>query len=151
MTNPVSTEYMDFAMNWLAQHIKNTDFKYKYKLATHHDVPEPYVWNTEFAVNYGQMDSEHRVLFELLLAVETDPTNQEKVDILQEKMREHFYNEEEKFCDAIDLPWDYCKEHKKKHVLFSGKFSKMKAPVDVSEVKWAQGELLHCVSLPWFK
>ena len=104
-------------------------------------MPEPYVWNTEFAVNYEQMDSEHVGLFELLLAVETDPTNQEKVDILQERMREHFYNEEEKFCDAIDLPWDYCQQHKKKHVLFSGKFSKMKAPVNVSEVKWAQGKV----------
>ena len=51
VTVPVSAEYMNFAKNWLAQHIKNTDFKYKYKLATHHDVPEPYVWNSEFAVN----------------------------------------------------------------------------------------------------
>ena len=51
VTVPVSADYMNFAKNWLAQHIKNTDFKYKYKLATHHDVPEPYVWNSEFAVN----------------------------------------------------------------------------------------------------
>ena len=63
-------------------------------MATRHDLPEPYVWNTEFAVNYEQLESEHVVLFELLLAVETDPTNQEKVNILQERMREHFYNEE---------------------------------------------------------
>merc|ERR1719369_1734805 len=42
--NPVSTEYVNFIMNWLAQHIKNTDFKYKYKLPTKHKTPEPYVW-----------------------------------------------------------------------------------------------------------
>ena len=50
VTNPVSQEYLDWAKNWLAQHIKNTDFKYRYKLATHHHTPEPYVWNNEFEV-----------------------------------------------------------------------------------------------------
>ena len=35
-------------MNQLAQHIKNTDFKYRYKLKTRHATPEPYVWNKEF-------------------------------------------------------------------------------------------------------
>ena len=50
VTNPVSKEYMDFAKNWLAQHIKNTDFKYRYKLATRHKTPEPYIWNNEFEV-----------------------------------------------------------------------------------------------------
>ena len=50
VTNPVSKEYVDFAKNWLAQHIKNTDFKYKYKLATQQKSPEPYIWNNEFEV-----------------------------------------------------------------------------------------------------
>merc|ERR1712243_249932 len=56
VTNPVSTEYMDFAMNWLAQHIKNTDFRYRYKLATSHKTPEPYIWNEEFQVSYKRLD-----------------------------------------------------------------------------------------------
>ena len=34
----------------LAQHIKNTDFLYKYKLPTQHKVPEPFNWDDEFAV-----------------------------------------------------------------------------------------------------
>merc|ERR1739838_656211 len=42
------------------------------------------------------------------------------------------------FCDSLDLPWDYCKEHKKKHVKFSERFAKMHAPVDHAEIKWAQ-------------
>ena len=50
VTNPVSAEYVAFDKNWLAQHIKNTDFKYRYKLATQHKAPEPYVWNNEFEV-----------------------------------------------------------------------------------------------------
>ena len=57
-----------------------------------------------------------------MFAVENNPEDQTKVDELQKLMREHFYYEEEQFCDSLDLPWDYCKEHKKKHVLFSGKF-----------------------------
>merc|ERR1711971_803631 len=66
VTNPVSTEYMDWAMNWLAQHIKNTDFKYRYKLKTQHKTPEPYVWNKEFEVHYPRLDQEHVNLFEIM-------------------------------------------------------------------------------------
>merc|ERR1712137_1502404 len=47
VTTPVSQEYVQYAKNWLAQHIKNTDFKYRYKLPTQHTVPEPYIWNNE--------------------------------------------------------------------------------------------------------
>ena len=50
VTNPLSQEYAAFAKNWLAQHIKNTDFKYRYKLATQRKTPEPYMWNNEFEV-----------------------------------------------------------------------------------------------------
>jgi len=141
VTNPVSTEYVDWAMNWLAQHIKNTDFKYRYKLPTNHKTPEPYIWNTEFEVSYPQLDAEHVGLFESMYDIEHDPDNQDKVDHLQKLMRDHFYYEEQQFCDAIDLPWDYCKEHKNKHVKFSERFAKMHAPVDRGEMKWAQNWL----------
>merc|ERR1712133_44427 len=143
VTNPVSKEYTDFAKNWLAQHIKNTDFKYRYKLATHHHTPEPYVWNNEFEVFYKRLDEEHIGLFESMLDVETNPNDQGKVDNLQTLMRDHFYYEEGEFCDSLDLPWDYCKEHKKKHVLFSEKFDKMAAPVDIPLLKWAQDWLVQ--------
>ena len=138
VTNPVSTEYMDWAMNWLAQHIKNTDFKYRYKLATQHKTPEPYIWNNEFEVYYPQLDAEHVGLFEIMYDVEHNLDDQDKVDALQELMRDHFFYEETQFCDSLDLPWDYCKEHKDKHVKFSERFAKMHAPVDLGEIKWAQ-------------
>merc|ERR1711887_487466 len=141
VTNPVSTEYMDWAMNWLAQHIKNTDFKYRYKLKTRHTTPEPYVWNKEFEVPYPRLDQEHVNLFKAMYNVENDLTNQDKVDHLMKIMREHFYYEEAQFCDAHDLPWDYCKEHKKKHSDFSERFVRMYAPVDLGEIKWAQNWL----------
>ena len=38
---PVSQEYVAFAKNWLDHHTKNTDCKYRYKLATQHKTPEP--------------------------------------------------------------------------------------------------------------
>ena len=73
-----------------------------------------------------------------MLDVENHPDDQNKVDKLQELMRDHFYYEEGQFCDSLDLPWDYCKEHKKKHVLFSEQFEKMAAPVNHEQMKWAQ-------------
>merc|ERR1712172_191934 len=39
---PITEEMTDFIKNWLAQHIKNTDFTY--------------VWNTNFEVFYQDMD-----------------------------------------------------------------------------------------------
>merc|ERR1712080_637554 len=142
VTNPVSTEYLDWATNWLAQHIKNTDFKYRYKLATNHKTPEPYIWNEEFQVSYKRLDDEHIGLFESMYDLEMNLSSQEKVDNLQRLMRDHFYYEEAQFCDALDLPWDYCKEHKKKHVKFSERLAKIVAPVDMAEIKWAQNRLV---------
>merc|ERR1711974_521564 len=56
---PLPAEITDEAKNWLAQHIKNTDFKYRYKLKTQHKTPEPYIWNSEFEVSYPRLDQEH--------------------------------------------------------------------------------------------
>jgi len=141
VTVPVSTEYVDFIMNWLAQHIKNTDFKYRYKLPTKHKTPEPYIWNSEFAVSYPRLDDEHVVLFEKMYDVERDLNSQEKLDELSKLLREHFYYEESQFCDALDVPWDYCKEHKARHVRFSETYSKVHAPVNLADIKWAQNWL----------
>ena len=46
---PASDDEIYFAMDWLAQHIKNTDFGYKGHLK--HEVPEPYVWDTSFVTD----------------------------------------------------------------------------------------------------
>jgi len=143
VTVPVSTEYIEFAANWLVQHIKNTDFRYRYKLPSSHKVPEPYIWNEEFLVSYPKMDTEHVGLFKGIYEVEMDPSNGEKLDDLKELLREHFFNEEARFCDALDLPWDYCQRHKDKHAKFSETFSKVHAPVPSAELQWAKNWLVQ--------
>ena len=47
---PITEEITEFIKNWLAQHIKNTDFDYKGKMPVVHDVPNPYKWDNSFAV-----------------------------------------------------------------------------------------------------
>merc|ERR1711973_636430 len=37
----------------------------------------------------------------------------------------------------------YCQTHKKKHVIFSARFEKMQAPVDLDELLWAQDWLVQ--------
>jgi len=139
VTVPVSHEYIDWATNWLAQHIKSTDFRYKYKLQTQHPTPEPYVWNEGFKVAYPRLDQEHVGLFEGMLAVEKDLGNKEKLDHLKKVVRDHFYYEEDEFCNGDeDLPWDYCSRHKHKHAKFSEKLGAMHAPVNHDDIKWAQ-------------
>merc|ERR1711951_199847 len=97
VTNPVSKEYTDFAKNWLAQHIMNTDFGYRGKLA--HPVPEPYVWDKSFATDYPQIDAEHDVLFQKILAVSQHPEDAAILEDLKRLLKEHFDYEEGKFCE----------------------------------------------------
>jgi len=164
VTTPVSQEYVAFAKNWLAQHIKNTDFLYKYKLPTQHKVPEPYVWNREFAVFYKTLDDEHKVLFDNLRAVEEDPLDEFLVGKMKNSMIMHFEHEEVEFCDAKDIDWDYCKDHKRKHTKFMATLDRIHAPAEVKDIKVAQdwlaqhikntdfeyrGKLKHAVPNPY--
>ena len=47
---PITEEITEFIKNWLAQHIKNTDFDYKGKMPKVYPIPEPFKWNKFFAV-----------------------------------------------------------------------------------------------------
>merc|ERR1712080_689364 len=53
---PVKLDDIKWAEDWLGQHIKNSDFGYIGNLV--HDVPEPYVWDNTFAVDYSRLDSD---------------------------------------------------------------------------------------------
>ena len=49
VSTPVTQSWIDYAKNWLTQHIKNTDSRYKNKMP--HPVADPYVWDESFLVN----------------------------------------------------------------------------------------------------
>merc|ERR1712216_595980 len=110
---PIPKEITDEAKNWLAQHIKNTDFGYKGHLK--HEVPEPYVWDESFATDYTRIDEEHDVLFANILAVSQHPDDAAKLQVLKDNMDLHFQYEEQRFCA---IPNFACVAHKMKHYRF---------------------------------
>jgi len=142
VTVPVSQEYIEFAANWLVQHIKNTDFMYKYKLPTHHNTPQPYIWNKEFEVFYKQLDGEHVGLFDAMRAVGVN-NDASHLEDLRDLLRNHFYNEEKMVCEASNLPLDYCTQHKRKHTQFSEKIAKFSAPVSNEQLYFAMDWLVQ--------
>merc|ERR1712014_550719 len=85
-----------WAQNWLTQHIRNTDFGYKGNLK--HEVPEPYVWDETFAVDYTRLDAEHDVLFQNILAVSQHPGDDGALQVLKDNIQTHFAFEEQRYC-----------------------------------------------------
>ena len=53
---PITEEITEFIKNWLAQHIKNTDFTYKGKMPEIFPIPEPYKWERSLAVFVSIID-----------------------------------------------------------------------------------------------
>merc|ERR1712181_27367 len=96
MRAPVDFGEIKWAQDWLAPHIKNTDFGYKGHLK--HEVPEPYVWDESFATDYTRIDEEHDVLFANILAVSQHPDDAAKLQVLKDNMDLHFQYEEQRFC-----------------------------------------------------
>ena len=43
LTTPVPQKWIEFAKNWLTQHIPNTDSRYKNMMT--YPVADPYVWD----------------------------------------------------------------------------------------------------------
>merc|ERR1711974_311396 len=114
---PLPAEITDEAKNWLAQHIKNTDFAYRGKLhlRRHYVVPDPYIWDESFAVGVQQMDDEHVGLFNIVGDVEADRNNQELWNSLQNLYNEHFRTEEALFTTIQDNKHDIA-DHRLRHL-----------------------------------
>jgi len=136
MDAPVDVGEVKWAQNWLAQHIKNTDFGYRGKLA--HPVPEPYVWDESFATDYPQIDAEHDVLFQKILAVSQHPEDPVVLEELKKLLKEHFVYEEGKFCE---IPNFNCVDHKMKHYKFFVIFEQQQVPVGCEEINWTKNWL----------
>merc|ERR1739845_5449 len=129
MSAPVDVAYLKFAQDWLAQHIKNTDFGYRGHLK--HDVPEPYVWDESFATDYTRLDEEHDVLFAQILAVSQAPDSAEKLATMKDSMRKHFDYEQQRFCS---VPGYNCVDHKMKHYKFWVILDDLHVPIDCEKI-----------------
>jgi hemerythrin family non-heme iron protein len=113
---PLSPEITSFAKNWLAQHIKNTDFGYRGKLSLRrfYDVPEPFVWDESFLVEIKQLDDEHVALFDSLRDVEAARDSKETWDKMIDVYKAHFAYEESQFTTILDPDYDPA-DHKIRH------------------------------------
>jgi hemerythrin family non-heme iron protein len=67
---PVSHQWIDFAKNWLVQHIHNTDFRYKDKMP--HHVGDPYVWDESYQV-FVSLGGKGRLYFIMLYFLAHSP------------------------------------------------------------------------------
>merc|ERR1712181_179198 len=133
MRAPVDFGEIKWAQDWLAQHIKNTDFGYKGHLK--HEVPEPYVWDESFATDYTRIDEEHDVLFANILAVSQHPDDAAKLQVLKDNMDLHFQYEEQRFSA---IPNFACVAHKMKHYRFLVVLEDQQVPVGCEEINWAR-------------
>ena len=114
---PLSAEVTTWAKDWLAQHIKNTDFAYRGKLflRRHYVVPDPYVWDESFLVNIKQLDDEHVGLFDAVREVEAHREDQAVWDKMVTLFNEHFRYEEGMFTTILDNKHNIA-EHRGRHL-----------------------------------
>merc|ERR1712212_174724 len=114
---PLTSEVTDWAKNWLAQHIKNTDFAYRGKLFVrrYYVVPDPYVWDKSFLVNIKELDDEHVVLFDAVREVEAHREDQAVWDNMIHVFNEHFRNEEGMFSRIPDNTHNIA-DHRNRHL-----------------------------------
>ena len=140
---PVRTTLVYMAKNWLVQHIKNTDFQYKFKLNNYlHTVPRPYVWEPSFQVYYKNMDDEHVVLFDAIRDSVEHPDDAVKYDYLQKVIKDHFVHEESLFKKIPNFV-EYIEDHIDKHDKFLSVLADHNVPLDCDFINYAETWLVQ--------
>lgn len=130
LETPVASQDVEWAKNWLAQHIRNTDFQYKFKLNSyHHDVPSPYIWQEWLQVYYKDLDDEHRALFDAIRDSVEHPESQDKYDYLYRLMKDHFVNEQAQFQKIAGFE-EWADDHIAKHDTLLARMEAETVPLD---------------------
>merc|ERR1719244_1410718 len=133
MENPVDIAEIDWAKNWLAQHIKNTDFQYKFKL------------NNYLHVYSHQIDDEHIGLFKAIRDSVEHPDDQAKLEFLYNLMVAHFEYEEGEFSKIPDFE-EYIADHKNKHANFLAKLKAIEIPLDCDIINFVETWLVQHIA-----
>ena len=115
LKTPVPSTWIDYASNWLTQHIKNTDFRYKNKMPQ--PVADPYVWDESYLVHNDRLDDEHKALFKAMQDLSENPDDFDLLNYNRDMFRDHFDYEEKQFM-ACGEPC-HADAHKKKHDVFA--------------------------------
>merc|ERR1712142_241749 len=160
---PVSQDQLNWAKNWLVQHIKNTDFEYVGEMP--HSKPRPYTWDHSFEVFYARLDDEHVGLFDAIRESVNHPEDAEKYESLKKLMKEHFDYEEAQFLKIKGQEFQaYAQDHIAKHKSLMDKLNSNSVPLDCDFIDFVEvwlvqhirntdfayrGHMLHDVPNPY--
>ena len=67
-----------------------------------HPIPEPFCWDESFCVFYGQLDEEHKSIFQGIFAC-AETNNQANLDALKGVVKNHFVYEESEFAKVSHI------------------------------------------------
>merc|ERR1712216_819911 len=138
---PITEEMTDFIKNWLAQHIKNTDFTYKGLLPEIHPIPAPFKWNSFFAVFYQDMDEDHKVLFSCLADIEANPSDDGILASCLKSYQDHFKAETDLLAKSTTYPKEELYQHINKHNILLKSMAGLTTPVAQKWIDFAKNWL----------
>merc|ERR1719222_777363 len=138
---PITEEMTDFIKNWLAQHIKNTDFTYRGLLPEVHPFPSPFKWNSFFAVFYQDMDEDHKVLFSCLADVEANPSDDGILASCLKSYQDHFKAETDLLAKSATYPKEELYQHINKHNILLTSMEGLTTPVPQKWIDFAKNWL----------